>query len=122
MTDVHEHEHQDDSEVKSRTIGVIEADQHTHIEVEHLYDNATCPAHGGLVNKGVILVTIHDETPGEEKWASAMLGAADALLLADRITRAVHLVLEAEEDLPDVEREYLRHSERQGGGAGEVTP
>jgi hypothetical protein len=108
MTDEHEH----DGEFKSRTVGFIDAGEDTHIEVEHAYDN-TSAVHGGLVNKGLVGIAIHDQTPGEEQFATALLGARDALLLADRITRAAHLALELEEDLPDVEREYLRHSERQ---------
>lgn len=105
-------EHDHDAEMKSRLVGFIDADETTHIEVEHVYDNATCPEHGGLAHGGLVGVTIHDHSPGEEACAAVLLDACDALLLADRITRAAHLVLELEEDLPDVEREYLRYSKR----------
>lgn len=38
------------------------------------------------------------------------LNPVAALLLADRLTRAAHVVLETgDEDLPDVQREYERH-------------
>ena len=102
-----------DSKLKTRTVGFIEAADDIHIMVEHLYDNSTCPEHGNLTDAGMIRVTIYDETPGDEEYASVLLGAADALLLADRITRAAHLVLELCEQLPDPQREYLRHSEQQ---------
>ena len=109
MTDDHIHT------LKSRTVGIIEACEDIHIAVEHVYDNSTCPEHGSLTDAGLVGVAIHDDTPGEEAFASVLLGAADALLLADRITRAAHLALELGEELPDPEREYLRHSERQDG-------
>jgi hypothetical protein len=41
--------------------------------------------------------------------STCLLTAEEALLLADRLQRAAHLVLETEEDLPDPEREYRRH-------------
>ena len=111
MTDDHEH----DTGLKFRTVGYIPAGEDTHVAVEHVYSNETCPEHGGLINGGMIGVAIHGEIPGEEEYASVLLGPAEALLLADRITRAAHLVLQLGEDLPDPQREYLRHSERQDG-------
>jgi hypothetical protein len=111
MSDDHDH----DGKLRTRTVGYIEAGEDIHVAVEHVYDNETCPEHGSLTDSGLVGVAIHDETPGGEQYASVLLTAADALLLADRITRAAHLALELLEDLPDVEREYLRHSERQDG-------
>lgn len=102
-----------ETKLKFRVVGVIEAGDDCHVTVEHVYDNATCPEHGNLTNPGMVGIAIHDDTPGEEEFASVLLGASDALLLADRIVRAAHLALELHEDLPDVEREYIRHSERQ---------
>jgi hypothetical protein len=102
-----------DQKLKFRTIGFIEAGEHTHVAVDHVYDNETCAEHGNLLSGGMVGIAIHDETPGDEESASVLLGPAEALMLADRITRAAHLVLELSEDLPDPQREYLRHSERQ---------
>lgn len=102
-----------DSKLRFRTVGLIEAHEDLHVTVQHVYDNTTCPEHGSLTDSGLVGIAIHDETPGEEQFASVLLEPREALLLADRITRAAHLVLELDEQLPDVEREYLRHSERQ---------
>lgn len=108
-------DHDHGSTLKFRTVGLIEAHEDAHIAVQHVYDNSTCPEHGSLVDSGLVGIAIHDETPGEEQFASVLLDPPDALLLADRITRAAHLALELAEDLPDVEREYLRHSEQMEG-------
>jgi hypothetical protein len=109
MTNDHDH---DQIELKSRLIGFIQADETTHIQVDYLYDNETCPEHGGLAHGGLVGIVVHHGEPGEEQLATALLDATDALLLADRITRAAHLALEVEEDLPDIEHESLRFSER----------
>jgi hypothetical protein len=37
-----------------------------------------------------------------------LMSAEQALMLANRLTRAANLVLESEEDVPDVEREAAR--------------
>lgn len=102
-----------DSKLRFRAVGSVEVHDECHITVEHVYDNSTCAEHGSLLDSGLIAIAIHDDSAGEEQFASVLLGAAEALLLADRITRAAHLVLELTEQLPDPQREYLRHSERQ---------
>jgi hypothetical protein len=107
-----EHNH-GDTKLKIRTVACIEVTDEMHVTVEHVFDNETCPEHGNLIDSGLVAVAIHDETPGEEQFASVLLEPRDALLLADRITRAAHLALELDEQLPDPQREYLRHSERQ---------
>jgi hypothetical protein len=62
------------------------------------------PAHDpGLV--GLIL--------GEE---TALLSAEEALIAANRLTRAANLILESEEDRPDIERDMARFGA--GGEAG----
>ena len=48
---------------------------------------------------------------------SALLTAEEALVLANRLTRAANLVLEAEEDVADIEREAARLA---AGGREEV--
>ncbi len=113
MTVDQEQDH-DHGELKTRLVGCIDADFETSIAVEHVYDNGVCEC--GILNTGFvgirILNGIRNEHP-EEKWANALLDAHKALLLADRITRAAHLVLETTEQPPDIEREFLRHTEGQ---------
>jgi hypothetical protein len=109
MSDDHE------TKLRFRTVGIIPIHDDAHIAVEHVYDNSTCPEHGSLTDAGLVGIAIHDDTPGEKQSASILLDARDALLLADRIVRAAHLALELMEDLPDLDREVLRHSERQDG-------
>ena len=55
--------------------------------------------------------------------ATCLLTAEEALLLADRLQRAAHLVLETDEDLPDPEREYRRYrgSEDPPGSVADMT-
>lgn len=100
----------DDHKILSRYVGGVFPDDHINVYVDHIYTNQTCPEHGNLTDSGVVGIYISDETPGDTQQASAVLSAEDALLLADRLTRAAHLVLETDEDVADVEREYRRHS------------
>ena len=108
-------DHPSDAKLRFRVVGCIEVHDDCRITVEHVFGNTVCPEHGSLTDSGLVGIAIHDESPAEEQFALVHLDAADALLLADRITRAAHLALELGEQLPDVEREYLRHSERQDG-------
>jgi hypothetical protein len=50
---------------------------------------------------------------------SALLTAEEALTVANRLTRAANLVLESEEDIPDIEREAARFAP--AGREGEVS-
>ena len=106
-------DHPSDAKLRFRVVGCIEVHDDCRITVEHVFGNTVCPEHGSLTDSGLVGIAIHDETPGGEVFASVLLDAADALLLADRITRAAHLVLELMEQLPDPQREFLRHSESQ---------
>jgi hypothetical protein len=83
--------------------------------VEHVYlpegaagecEHCGKPAHDpGLV--GLIL--------GEE---TALLTADEALVLANRLTRAANLVYESEEDNPDLERDMARFAAAAGPDGG----
>lgn len=123
MTVDQDHDHHDHGELKTRLVTVVEAAYKTLVAVEHVYDNDVCSACGTL-STGFVGIRIRNEPEPEdergdehgdehdgEKCASALLDAGEALLLADRITRAAHLVLETTEELPDIEREVIRHSE-----------
>jgi hypothetical protein len=102
--------------LRTRTVGVIDADDDTVIIVEHVYEpeGATpcvdCgkPSHDpGMV--GLIVGGHDDDDP-----VSVLLFAADALVLANRLTRAASLVLESEEAVPDIEREAARFAPAAG--------
>jgi hypothetical protein len=87
---------------KIRHVGFFETESGEHIGVAHLFDNQTCPEHGHLLitNSALVLMVNGD---------NAVLDVGEALLLADRLMRAAQLVLEAGEDVADVEREVIRH-------------
>ena len=120
MTVDQDHYHHDDGELKTRLVTVIEAAYKTLVAVEHVYDNDVCSACGTL-STGFVGIKIRNEPDDKpepedergderdgEKCASALLDAGEALLLADRITRAAHLVLETTEEPADFEREGER--------------
>lgn len=99
--------------IRSRTLYfMICDDEETEVSVEHVYlpegEAGTCdhcgqPAHDpGLVGLNV----------GEDL---ALLTAEQALVLANRLVKAAELILESDEDLPDVEREAARF----GGTSGQ---
>lgn len=97
MTGDHEHP---DGELKFRNVAVISVANTAYVAVDYIYDDTASEAFVGIL--------VDDETPGEEEKASMLLDPEQALLLADRITRAAHLALETEEDAPDLAREYRR--------------
>ena len=87
---------------RERNIGRIDTGE-DEISVDHLYDSepAACPGCGGrCVAPGLVALTVTDE--------SVLLTPEEALLLANRLTRAANLVLETMEDAPDAEREAAR--------------
>lgn len=94
-----DHEHPD-GELKFSNVAVIDVAGTAYIAVDYAYDDTT--------SEGFVGIFIDDETPGEEEKASVLLDPGQALLLADRITRAAHRALETEEDAPDLAREYRR--------------
>jgi hypothetical protein len=84
--------------LRTRTIGVIHADDDTVIVVEHVYEPegaALCedcgkPAH----DPGMVGLTVSQD---DDEPVSTLLSAAEALVLAERLTRAASLVLESQE-------------------------
>ena len=70
--------------------------------IDRIYTMEACEA--GHPDEGLVGITIQ----AGEVHADAVLTAEEALMLADRLTRAAHLVLEAGEDEPETEtdREY----------------
>jgi hypothetical protein len=88
-----------------RTVGGITAeDDGVRVWVDHVYtmengkDGRPEPGHVGL--------SVHQDHDG----VGVLLTPDDALVIANRLQRAANLVMESGEDLPDVEREYRRHT------------
>ena len=100
------------SPMRSRGLGTLRADaDDTVITVEHVYlpegAAGTCcePDCDGVAHDpGMVGVVMADD----EDTVCCLLSAAEALTLANRLTRAASLVLESEEQVPDVEREAAR--------------
>jgi hypothetical protein len=97
--------------LRSRALLHMHVDEDAFIGVDHVYlpegqagtcDHDECgnPAH----DSGMVGLAIMD---GEDQ-ASVLLTAEQALVLANRLQRAASLILESEEDLPDMEREAAR--------------
>lgn len=110
--------------LRSRTVGHIHPDDDTVIAVEHVYategahqcDDCGAPAHDpGMVG---MVISREDDEDGDG-FTSVLMDAEDALVLANRLTRAASLVLESAEDNPDIEREAARFTpaERPAGDA-----
>ena len=97
----HDHVH-----FRTRNIwhAILDDDEETCIAVDHIYlpdGSFTCedcgrPGH----DPGMVGLIVGD--------GAAQMEPELALLLADRLTRAAHLVLESQEEPPDVEREAAR--------------
>ena len=102
------------TELRTRTIAHLhpEVCDDTFIVVEHVYEPDgvdTCHCGDPTHDPGMVgLVIAH----GEEA-TSVMLLAEEALVLANRLTRAATLVLESMEDNPDIEREAARFTHKE---------
>ena len=100
-------EHIPPSPLRNRNLLEMELDDETVILVDHVYmpEGAArvCPDCGGPGHNAGMVGLILD-------GACGLLSPEEALLLADRLVRGAHLVLESTEDPPDVEREAARYS------------
>lgn len=99
-----EHGHEHAPVFRDRIIGTVFTGHDEEITVGHVYDSAAepCPGCGGpCVSAGMIALDVLADGP-------ALLTPEEALLLANRLTRAANLVLETMEDAPDAEREAAR--------------
>lgn len=104
-----EHQHEE-AHLRTRTLLHLPIeDQDTCVGVDHVYlpegqagpcchDGCGNPAH----DPGMVGLALGGEL--------ALLTAEEALVVANRLTRAASLVLEAEEDTPDIEREAARYA------------
>jgi hypothetical protein len=93
-----------------RIVGSVPVDDDTMIWIDHVFATGTSP----YDDPGYVGLTVAED----DTKATCLLTAQEALLLADRLQRAAHLVLETEEDLPDPEREYRRHRSGRPGQPG----
>ena len=91
-----------DDKIRVRNIGIVCPSEGTTVWVDHVWD--TGPRGHGRRDEGAIGLMI--ETDGEQ--LGVFLGPEDGLMLADRIRRAVDILLEIGEDEPETEtdREY----------------
>ena len=90
-----------ESRERIRIVGSVPVDDDTMIWVDHVFATGASPHD----DPGYVGLTVTED----DTRATCLLTAQEALLLADRLQRAAHLVLETDEDLPDPEREYRRH-------------
>ena len=108
MPDSTEHDHEHDHDTppfRERNIAELFTTDGSTIRVDHLYvageNLQPCPNCGGeCVSAGLVGLVI-DDTP-------AVLTAEEALLVINRLERAVNAVLETLEDPPDMDREASR--------------
>jgi hypothetical protein len=98
------------AQLRTRTIGRLYSEAtEADITVEHVYlpdgsfscDDCGNPGH----DPGMVGLMID---AGVENNASVLLSPEEALLLINRLQRAVSLVLESGEEVPDIEREAAR--------------
>ena len=103
--------------LRTRTVGVIDADDDTVIVVEHAYAPegvTSCTDCGGASHDpGMVGVVVLRE--GLDP-VSMLITAEDALGLSNRLQRAVSLVYESQEDPADIEREAARYAPAAGAG------
>jgi hypothetical protein len=95
-------------EFRSRTIGVIPADEDTDIVVQHVYHpdgSFCCEDCGSTHDPGLAGLIV---TAGGEPVVSLLLTAEEAAALANRLDRVVNLIYESREAVPDIEREAAR--------------
>ena len=90
-----------ESRERIRIVGSVPVDDDTMIWVDHVFATGASPHD----DPGYVGLTVTED----DTRATCLLSAQEALLLADRLQRAAHLVLETDEDLPDPERDYRRH-------------
>jgi hypothetical protein len=94
-----------------RIVGSVPVDDEIMIWIDHVFTMGTSPDD----DPGYVGLTVTEDDTAEVDRVrlgaktTCLLSAEEALLLADRLQRAAHLVLETDEDLPDPEREYRRH-------------
>jgi hypothetical protein len=102
--------------VRARTIGSVYPSDDVTIMVEHVYAPGTAPCGGcGQHAHDPGVVGMITSRGGHEPFGVS-LAAEDALLLANRLTRAANIVLELGEDAPDIEREAARFAPAGEGG------
>jgi hypothetical protein len=96
-------------ETGSRRLLHLHLDDSAVIEVEHFYGTGgTCHCGEPAIRDPGRVGLIVKDSDGDIAYAA--MNASQALLTADRLTRGAHLILESDEDPPDIEREAARYS------------
>jgi hypothetical protein len=97
-------------EVRTRTVGTLTGGPRSQLswvcQVDHVYYSEPCE-HGHVDHGGVGLAVAMRPGGGPEDAVSVVMEPEEALLLADRITRAARIVLRETEEPADVEHEML---------------
>lgn len=101
----------DNDKIRVRNVGIVCPGESTTIWVDHVWE--TRPRGHGHRDEGSVGLMM--EVGGRQ--VGVFLGPEDGLMLADRIRRAVDLVLETSEDQPETHREYWLLSRPRPGGA-----
>jgi DNA-binding helix-hairpin-helix protein with protein kinase domain len=100
----YEHEHQENPLRERVILNMAVSGTDTEVQVGHVYQAgiAPCPCCGEECEAaGYVSLDVLSDGP-------ALLAAEEALLVANRLTRAANLVLETMEDPSDIEREVAR--------------
>ena len=117
MEEHEHHEHEHDEELRSRLVGYVDiADGE--VFVNHVYGSGLHEHDPGIVG---LTVRIDDTDAVRIDGTEAVIGiiaitAENALLLANRLTRAAGLVLETDEQPADLDREVARLKSDAGAG------
>jgi hypothetical protein len=102
--------------IRIRTIGQITSGEESRtkapwaVQIDHIYFSGACghgPVDPGSVGLAVASAA-EDDSAADPEPVSAIMSPEQALLVADRLTRAAQLVLAAQEEPDDAERELLR--------------
>jgi hypothetical protein len=106
------------SRVRCRSVGHLDYDDIS-LSVAHVFaaegESGKCTHCGENAHDegGVGLAITGITEDGQEVTLDALMAPEDALLLANRLTRAANMALESGEDLPDIEREMAKFGARQ---------
>lgn len=106
-----------DAKSRTRSVACIHVDDDVVILIDHVYMAGLLPCHDCEApshDPGMVGMAIREGDGEDSVVTSALMLPEVALLVADRLTRAAHLVLESMEEGPDMEREMEMLAAAQG--------
>lgn len=103
-----------EAQARVRAVGHVHCDDDVVVVVDHVYmadgsfpcDDCGQPGH----DPGMVGMGISEGDEEDSRHASALMTPEAALTVINRLQRAVNMVLESSEDVPDVEREANRYA------------